>query len=557
MTFVITAPCCNDASCAAVCPVNCIHPTPDEPEFATADMLYIDPDSCVDCGLCLVACPVSAIVPEHQLVERDRRFLEVSVDYYRDHRVDGPAAFTDDLIPLPPDHQMRVAIVGAGPAGFYAAEELLRHGRIRVDMFDRLPTPYGLVRGGVAPDHPQTKAVEQTLAGIAAHANFNYLLNVTVGRDVTHQELADNYHAVIYAVGAATEKSLGIPGEDLPGSVSGVDFVGWYNGHPDHAGDDYRFDHERAVVIGNGNVAIDIARMMLRSPDDLALTDAADHAVESLRMSRVSEVVLLARRGVAQAAYTLPELVALGDMPGIDVVIDPAELALDEQTLAARDAGTLDSVLAAKIALAEELSIRPPVPGNRRLVLRFLQAPTEIVGDSEVCAVRMVRTEYLPGAGQARVVATDKTTELAAGLVISAIGYRGQPVPGIPFDPARGVVPNENGRVHDSGRIQTGVYVTGWIKRGATGGVGVNRRCGQETARAVLSDYAAGDLGEPRQRGASVGSLLESRNVRVVDKVGWARIDAGEQAEGRASGRRRAKIVSIPDLLAVADGVIR
>ncbi|MFW0788439.1 FAD-dependent oxidoreductase [Gordonia sp. CPCC 205333] len=551
MTFVITAPCCNDASCATVCPVNCIHPTPGEPEFATADMLYIDPDSCVDCGLCLVACPVSAIVPEHQLAERDRRFLEVSVDYYRDHRVDGPAAFTDDLVPLPPDHQLRVAIVGAGPAGFYAAEELLRHGRIRVDMFDRLPTPYGLVRGGIAPDHPQTKAVEQTLAEIATHSNFNYLLNVTVGRDVTHQELADNYHAVIYAVGAATEKSLGIPGEELPGSVSGVNFVGWYNGHPDRASDNYRFDHERAVVIGNGNVAIDIARVMLRSPDDLALTDAADHAVEALRNSQIREVVLLGRRGVAQAAYTLPELVALAAMPGIDVIIDPAELILDEQTRTAREAGTLDSVIAAKISLAEELSARPPVAGNKRLVLRFMRTPTEIVGDAGVRAVRTIRTAYLPDAGQVRVASTGDATELPAGLVISAIGYRGQPVPGLPFDSVRGVVPN------DSGRVQTGVYVTGWIKRGATGGVGVNRRCGQETARAVLSDYAAGDLGEPRQRGSSISSLLRSRNVQVVDKAGWAQIDAGEQAAGRASGRRRAKLVSIPDMLEVAEGVTR
>lgn len=548
MTHVITRPCCNDASCVAVCPVNCIHPTPDEPEFFTAEMLFIDPETCIDCGACIDECPVEAIVPDDQLETRDEPYLQINADYYKDHDVDG-GLVPPHKAPQLPDGELHVAVVGAGPAAFYAAEELVRKAQVSVDMFDRLPTPYGLVRAGVAPDHAATKGVEKTFAAVAAKRNFTYYLNVDVGTHITHDELRARYHAVIYAVGAATDKHLGIEGEDLAGSIPATEFVAWYNGHPDHTDLDVDLSGERAVVVGNGNVALDVARILVSDPDDLAHTDIADHALAKLRESNVKEVVLLGRRGVAQAAYTNSEFLALSDVKGVDVVIDPDELVLDPATAAALADDTLDSTIATKIRLAREFAERPATAGNKRIVFRFLVSPLEMSGHGHVESLTCVRNVYADGTGRVAVTPTEERVDIATGLVLRAIGYRGLPVTDLPFDDVKGVVPNTDGRVQTAadGDVIPGLYVTGWIKRGATGGIGMNRICGQQTAEAVLRDFVDGTLPTPSADRAEVADLVVARGAHRIDLEGWKAIDAAERAAGKSAGRRRVKFVSVAE----------
>ncbi|MFT4125025.1 MAG: FAD-dependent oxidoreductase [Gordonia sp. (in: high G+C Gram-positive bacteria)] len=546
MAHVITRPCCNDASCVSVCPVNCIHPTPDEPEFVTAESLYIDPETCIDCGACIDECPVEAIIPDDQLAESDEPYLQINADYYTDHDVDG-GLVAPKRAPALPDTPLHVAIVGAGPAAFYAAEELVRRRQVRVDMFDRLPTPYGLVRAGVAPDHAATKGVESTFAAVAAKKNFTYHLGVEVGTHITADELAARYHAVIYAVGAPTDKRLGIDGEDLPGSLPATEFVAWYNGHPDHTELPVDLGVERAVVVGNGNVALDVARILLSDPDELAVTDIADHALAALRASTITEVVLLGRRGIAQAAYTNSEFLALGDLDGVDIVIDADELVLDPVSQAAAEAGHLDSTIATKLRLAREFAARPTTPGNRRIVFRFLTSPVAVTGTDRVEGVSCVRNRF---AADATVVASDDRRHIAAGLVLRAIGYRGVPVADLPFDPVRAVVPNVEGRVVDGvgGDVLPGRYVAGWIKRGATGGIGRNRLCGQETAESVLADFVAGTLPATTGSPDDVAALVAGRGAHRIDLAGWKRIDAAERAAGKPMRRRRVKLVDIAAL---------
>ena len=554
MAHVITRPCCNDASCVSVCPVNCIHPTPDEPEFFTAEMLYIDPETCIDCGACIDECPVEAIIPDDSLAEKDETYLQINADYYKDHDVEGGLVPLKKSPPLP-DGELHVAIVGAGPAAFYAAEELVRKQQVRVDMFDRLPTPFGLVRAGVAPDHAATKGVESTFAATAAKKNFQYFLNVEVGKHISHDELVDRYHAVIYAVGASTDKRLGVEGEGLRGSIPATEFVAWYNGHPDYADLDVDLSTERAVVVGNGNVALDVARILVTDPDDLATTDIADHALAKLRESKVTEVVLLARRGVAQAAYTNSEFLALGDVEGVDVIIDPDELVLDPATAAAEADATLDSTIATKIRLAREFAERDTTDGNRRIVFRFLVSPVEITGAGHVEHLGCVRNVYAEEGTSGAVTPTEETIEIDTGLVLRAIGYRGVPVRDLPFDEGRGVVPNAAGRVLDAagGEVMSGLYVTGWIKRGATGGIGRNRMCGQETAESVLADFIDGGLSSPTSTRDDVADLVADRGAHRVDLAGWKAIDVAEKSAGKAAGRRRLKLVTITELEAAAE----
>jgi ferredoxin--NADP+ reductase len=546
-----------------VCPVNCIHPTPDEPEFLTAEMLYIDPDTCIDCGACIDECPVEAIFPDDQLDEKSERYLQINADYYNDHDVSGGLVPPRKQPPLPQGKELHVAIVGAGPAAFYAAEELIRHSAVRVDMFDRLPTPYGLVRAGVAPDHPSTKGVEKQFAATANKKTFEYFLNVEVGTHITHDELLQHYGAVLYAVGASTDRKLGIPGEDLHGSVPATEFVAWYNGHPDYADLDFDLSSERAVVVGNGNVALDVARILLTDPDRLATTDIADHAIEKLRASSVREVVLLGRRGIAQAAYTNGEFLAMGDIPGVDVIIDPDELVLDAASAEAESAGTLDSTIATKIRIAREFAERSGRGGaqrgdtgaDRRVVFRYLVSPVELTGDGAVSAVTCVRNELVDGERVA-VTPTDERFDIETGVVLRAIGYRGLPVKDLPFDEGHGVVPNDGGRVltEPGGEPLTGVYVSGWIKRGATGGIGMNRLDGQQTAQAVLADFTEGRLAEPANSREAIADLVSGRGATRVDASGWKSIDTAEKQAGKDAGRRRVKIVRIPDLESVATG---
>ncbi|MBB1021291.1 FAD-dependent oxidoreductase, partial [Dietzia sp. E1] len=323
MPHVITQACCADASCVHACPVNCIHPTPDEPDFATAEMLYIDPVSCVDCGACVGACPVGAIVPHTELAPEQHDFLHINAELTGDDRPSRPQARVPTLVRLGPTRTtVRVAVVGAGPAALYAADELLRQPGVEVTVFERLPVPHGLARHGVAPDHTSTRAVADLFRAIEEQPGFGYRLGVHVGEDVTAAELAAHHHAVVYATGAGTDRPLDIPGTDLPGSTSATEVVAWYNDHPDHADAHVPLDHERAVIVGNGNVALDVARILATDPERLADTSIARHALEALRDSRVREVVVLGRRGPEHAAFTLPELVGLAARDDIDLRVD-------------------------------------------------------------------------------------------------------------------------------------------------------------------------------------------------------------------------------------------
>ncbi|CAM3987168.1 4Fe-4S binding protein [Smaragdicoccus niigatensis] len=545
MAHVITQACCNDASCQTVCPVNCIHPGLDEPEFATAEMLYIDPAACIDCGACVDECPVSAIRPDDKLDDTNHHFLGINAEYYTDHQ---PSRRKPVLLPLPqlPRHRnLHVAVIGSGPSAFYAAEELLSQPDVTVDMFERLPTPFGLVRAGVAPDHQSTKLVTRMFAATAARRSFRYFLNTDVGRVISLDELAERYHAVLHASGAAGDRRLGLPGEDLRGSFAATRFVAWYNGHPDFANEQFDLSSETAVVVGNGNVALDVARILVSDPETLASTDIADQALEALRQSKVRDVVVLGRRGIADAAYTNGEFAALGNIPGVDVIIDPEDLVLSPPAAAALARGSLESTIATKVNLAREYAARTRTPGNRRIVMRYLQAPAAIVGDTGVVAVDCVRNAY---ADDGAIVPTGRRVRIDAGVLVRAVGYRGSPIAGLPFDTARGIVPNDRGRVIDA----DGHYVAGWIKRGPSGGIGMNRTCGRETAHTILSDFAAGRLSSPRTSHHDVADLLIARGAHPIDGDGWRRIDEREKASGRRLGRPRVKIVEMAELAATA-----
>jgi ferredoxin--NADP+ reductase len=467
------------------------------------------------------------------------------------------------------ENPIRIAVIGSGPAGFYTAGHLLKDPaeRIEVDMLERLPTPWGLVRSGVAPDHPKIKSVTRVYEKTAAHPRFRYFGNITFGEHVSREELLERYHAIVYATGSPSDRPLGIPGEELPGSHAATEFVGWYNGHPDHT--DLEVDllsAERAVVIGNGNVAIDVARMLVLAPAELAPTDTADHALEVLANSRVREVIVVGRRGPAQAAFTNPELLELGELEDADVIVDPDEL---ERALAVHDAGREEDATARRnVEILRSYAARPPAAHNKRIVLRFLLSPVALHADEHgrLGTVEFVRNELVPGqAGGLRAQPTDERETIAAGLVFRAIGYRGIPLPGVPFDERSAVIPNDAGRVLDAqgGDPLPGEYVVGWIKRGPSGVIGTNKRDAQETVNAMLADLApTGANGsapsthatnEPDEPDAeSAEALLRARQPELVTYSGWESIDRHERALGEPAGRPRVKLTRIDELLRAA-----
>jgi ferredoxin--NADP+ reductase len=434
---------------------------------------------------------------------------------------------------------MRVAVVGSGPAGFYAAGALLSADPpAEVDMIERLPTPWGLVRLGVAPDHPKLKTVSRAFERIAERPGFRFLGNVEVGRDVHHDDLVRLYDAVVYAVGAQTDRRLGIPGEDLPGSWAATELVAWYNGHPDYQQLDFDLSVERAVVIGNGNVALDVARMLALTRDELAPTDATDASIAAIASSPIREIVVVGRRGPAQAAFTTPELQEMGELAGADVVVDPAELegAEPQGTNAERN-----------VAVLQEFAAREPQGKPRRVVFRFFHSPVAILGKERVEGIELVRNEL---DANARAVPTDERETLPCGLVFRSVGYRGVELPGVAFDAASGTIPNEGGR------IEPGVYCAGWIKRGPTGVIGTNKKDATETVELLLEDAAAGRLeSKPDASSAAVDELLSERGVHVVEYAGWAAIDEVERAAGEQSGRPRVKLCSWDELLAAAERI--
>jgi ferredoxin--NADP+ reductase len=445
-------------------------------------------------------------------------------------------AFTDQK-------PLRVAIVGAGPAGFYAAGHLLASDLpVEVDLFDRLPTPFGLVRAGVAPDHPKIKSVVRVYEKTAAKPGFRFYGGVELGRDLHRRDLLARYHAVLYSIGASTDRRLGIPGEDLPGSDAAVGFVGWYNGHPDHAAREFDLDVQRVVVVGNGNVAIDCARMLALSADDLRATDTAEHAIEGLASDAIEEIVLLGRRGPVQAAFTNPELLELGELEHADVIVDPADLELDPASEAWLASEDCNKTTRENVRILREYAAREPSGKRKRVVLRFLVSPVEIVGDGRVEQIVLERNRLEAREdGSLAARPTGERETLPCGLVLRAIGYKGIAIPEVPFDEARGVVPNVAGRVLDGERHMTGEYVTGWIRRGPTGVIGTNKKDGQEAAESLLSDARAGLLAAPTEPD-SIADLFAERGVEPVDWDGWGRIDARELALGAEHGRPRVKL---------------
>ncbi|MEI6251847.1 MAG: FAD-dependent oxidoreductase [Mycobacteriaceae bacterium] len=452
-----------------------------------------------------------------------------------------------------------VAVVGAGPSGYFAAASLLRFADesvagggadIQIDMLEMLPTPWGLVRSGVAPDHPKIKSVSRTFEKTGADPRFRFFGNIAVGRDITADELAERYDAVVYAVGTQADRALGIPGEGLPGSVAAVDFVGWYNAHPHFAEMEPDISSGRAVVIGNGNVAIDVARILVTDPDVLATTDIADHALDALHHRGVAEVVVVGRRGPLEGAFTTLELRELGELEGVDIVVDPADL----EGITDEAAAAAGKITAANIKVlrryAEQTAAGGHRDANRRIVFRFRTSPIEITGTERVDTIVLGRNELFTDE-HGRTVANDtgRRETLPTQLVVRAVGYRGVPIPGLPFDDRAGTIPHTHGRI--TGRDND--YAVGWIKRGPSGVIGTNKKDSQDTVDTLIADLGDMDLREVAPDYADeLVAWLVSRQPELVTDDHWQRIDAHERAAGESRGRPRVKLARVADMLRIA-----
>ncbi|MCA9594482.1 MAG: FAD-dependent oxidoreductase [Myxococcales bacterium] len=446
---------------------------------------------------------------------------------------------------------MRVAVVGAGPAGFFTADALLRRDApvFDVDVFERLPTPFGLVRAGVAPDHQKIKNVTKTFDRTAKESRFRFMGNVRVGRDISAEELAEHYDQVVYAVGSSSDRRLGIPGEELRDCHAATAFVGWYNAHPDFR--DFPFDLQtgRAVVVGVGNVALDISRVLLRSPAELAKTDIAGHALDVLEHSKIREVVLLARRGPAEAAFEQKELADIAALEGVSVHIDPEVLERD----AAR-VGELDAKARRNVEYMLELTRAQKQKTERALTIRFLTSPLEVLeGEPDrVRGVLVEKNELVEGERGPTARGTGETFEIDAGIVFRSVGYYGLPLPDVPYDQKRGIIPNEEGRVLDApgGSILPGVYAVGWIRRGPVGVIGTNKADAQAVAELMAEDLPKlSGRSDAAVTHAAVDALLARRGVRVASYADWGVIDQLEVSQGKERGKIREKLTTVEQML--------
>jgi ferredoxin--NADP+ reductase len=479
MAFAITQSCCNDASCLSVCPVNCIHPTPGEPDFGRTELLHIDPKACIDCGACADACPVDAISPVSLLAPEHTAYAELNASYFTARSRDSADVIGQnwDTPVFPPAGlgrlgRFRVAIVGTGPAACYAAEELLRITDARITFFDRLSLPGGLARFGVAPDHLATRQVGRHFQRLFRNPRVTMRLGIDVGMHISYEQLRRKFDAVVIAVGASGDRELGIPGEQLPGVLSARTFVDWYNDNPEVMPDAVDLSGvERVVIIGNGNVALDAARILTTDPANLENTAIAPHALTILRRSAVREVVVLGRRGPEHAAFARGECLALQHIPGLDLVVEdrPEVETAIRGSLSPRSASALQGVPVQAMDWQAE-----PARG-RRIVFSFLRKPKEFRHRGDTVEIVL-----------------DDGSTIGAGLVLRAIGYHGRPQPGLPYDEGTGTITNLGGRVLGlDGAPMPGTYVVGWAKRGPTGGIGANKACAATTVHALVEDLAA------------------------------------------------------------------
>lgn len=456
-----------------------------------------------------------------------------------------------------PEMPLRVAIIGSGPSGFYAAEYLQKQDfSVEIDMYDRLPTPFGLVRGGVAPDHPKIKSVTKVYDRIAQKPNFRFYGNVELGTDINHADLTTHYHAIIYAVGAQSDRNLNIAGEDLTGSHAATEFVAWYNGHPDFRDREFDLTQEAVAVIGVGNVAMDVARILARSRDELLPTDIADYALEALAHSNIKIIYILGRRGPAQAAFTNPEIKELGEMAEADIIVTPEEIEIDAFSQAYLESTEADKKDIRNVDILKEYAERTPEGKPKQIIMRFLTSPVEIIGTERVEAIKIVKNElYKNERGVLRPRATDQYETLPVGLVFRSVGYHGVALPDVPFYEAWGIIPNNDGRVlteHEAGEQVAGEYCVGWIKRGPSGIIGTNKPDSVATVKHLIDDLENDKLLSPTapQRSA-IETLLRERGIKYVTYSDWQRLDALELASGEKEGRSRKKITSIAEMLRV------
>ena len=449
-----------------------------------------------------------------------------------------------------------VAIVGSGPSGYFAAASLLKFADaaddadVRVDMLEMLPTPWGLVRSGVAPDHPKIKSISAQFEKTALDPRFRFFGNIVIGDHVQAAELAERYDAVIYAVGAQSDRSLGIPGEDLPGSVAAVDFVGWYNAHPHFEEMAPDISSGRAVVVGNGNVALDVARILVTDPDVLATTDIADHALQSLHDRGVEEVLIIGRRGPLQAPFTTLELRELGHLEGlgdVDVIVDPADFA----DISDEDVEAAGKTVKNNIKVLRGYAEQAPKGAKRRIVFRFCTSPIEIKGEERVESIVLGRNQLVDDNGRIVAKDTGEREEVPAQLVVRAVGYRGVPTPGLPFDERSGTIPHTAGRI-DGSRNE---YVVGWIKRGPTGVIGSNKSDSQETVDTLLSDLSGAQLTDvDADHSETLVEWLLERQPKLITDDHWKLINEHERAAGEPHGRPRVKVTSVAELLRIGHG---
>ena len=449
-----------------------------------------------------------------------------------------------------PANPLRVAIVGSGPSGFYAAESLLKLPMtVRVDMIERLPVPFGLVRYGVAPDHPKLKLPALVFDKIAQSPGFTFLGNVTVGRDVTLDQLRSTHHAVLFASGAESDRRLGLPGEDLAGSHTATEFVGWYNGHPDYRDRVFDLSGEVAVIIGQGNVAIDVARVLSKSVDELRKTDMAEHALDALAASRVREIHVVGRRGPAQAKFTNKELRELGEMSHCVPEVSASDMQLHAACLSELEDKS-NFTAAKNVEILQGWVGRRGTAAHKRIVFHFLEVPVRLIGNGRLERVTLEKNRLTGSPFGQQAQGTGQTSELRCDLLFRSIGYRGQSIPGVPFDTSKGVIPNDAGRVDNA----AGLYAAGWIKRGPSGIIGTNRADAVATVQSLLSDLGQLDQ-EPKPGTEGVRELLANNGTRVVDYADWLRIDTEERRRGAVKGKPREKITRVSDMLSVLDSV--